>query len=173
MFNHNIPIVSMHGNQDNTVPYGSAMLTMFGYNIREVDGSHSMMEKCNQISLLNELHTWNGQDHCPQMTNSAYMDSSIWITKEFLYNYFFNTSNVVEVPSKNILVYPNPAQNNIFVKSEGLKSNSIEIIDITGGKIKIIKGENINEGVNINVSDLEKGIYFIKVGSYISKFVKN
>ena len=171
MYNHNIPVVSMHGDQDQTVPYGSAMLTMSGIDIREVDGSHSIMEKCNQIGLLNQLHTWVGQDHCPQMSNTAYMDTSIWITRDFLYNYFFNNSDIKKIEENNISIYPNPAKNiiNIKIDSRLYGIDNIEIYNISGKCVISTSIENYNK---IDISNLKQGIYFVRIGEYSSKFVK-
>lgn len=74
---------------------------------------------------------------------------------------------------KNISVYPNPANENIVVKSENIQT--VEIFNTVGMKL-YSQETNANE-LNINVSDFTNGVYFIKVtddnnNTVITKFVK-
>ncbi len=58
-----------------------------------------------------------------------------------------------------VSVYPNPAENNIYVT--GQKVNRYEIINTAG---QILKAQNVNtDNLNVNVSDLPSGIYMIRV----------
>jgi hypothetical protein len=81
----------------------------------------------------------------------------------------------VKSPSLIIDIYPNPGEENITVSSNELIS-SYEIIDSQG---KIIDELSLNipsSEVNVNVNNLPKGIYFIRVtkGSKIglAKFIR-
>jgi hypothetical protein len=67
--------------------------------------------------------------------------------------------------NSTIYLYPNPAQNIINIKtSESIKM--ISIIDMTGKVIFI--GSNTNQ---LNLSDLQNGLYLIKIGNYSQKFM--
>lgn len=83
------------------------------------------------------------------------------------------TNNVVNPTQNNntFTVYPNPAQNNIQLTINNNQTNgSVLIIDITG---KIVKQQTIESSkMNIQVSDLQNGIYFVRVGSEVKKFIK-
>ncbi len=75
----------------------------------------------------------------------------------------------------NITIYPNPAKTNITIQTNGLKVNTYDIYDVYG---QIVMQNNVNTNVvNIDVKNLKKGIYFIKLNtdneSVINKFVKN
>ncbi len=63
--------------------------------------------------------------------------------------------------------YPNPATNNIKLNS---LNKNIQIIDITGKLVKQILVTSHNQ--NINISDLQKGIYFVKSGNDVKKLIK-
>ncbi len=66
--------------------------------------------------------------------------------------------------NKNLIsLYPNPAKNTIFIK----ESQKYTILDSTG-KI-ILKGKSNH----VTISNLEKGIYFIKTKKGSQKFIKN
>ena len=79
--------------------------------------------------------------------------------------------------ASNFSIYPNPANNvlNLSVKN-GLTVNEISIVDINGRTVKTINNA-FNSEVEINVSDLTSGVYFLNVatenGVAKSKFVKN
>lgn len=65
----------------------------------------------------------------------------------------------------NWLVYPNPSSDFInIVSKRNLQSC---IFDITGKQVMI------NQSNKINISILEKGIYFLKVENSIVKLIKN
>jgi hypothetical protein len=71
---------------------------------------------------------------------------------------------------KNIKIYPNPTNNIIYI--EGLdnnKSNTIQIFDVQG---KLVLTKTINEKGTIDLSELNKGVYVIKVGEVAQRIVK-
>lgn len=78
--------------------------------------------------------------------------------------------------SNKFSVYPNPVNNVININnSENALINEVTITDINGRTIK-----NVNSNVSqteINVSELNTGVYFLKInsdiGNAIKKFVKN
>ncbi|WP_460219369.1 leucine-rich repeat domain-containing protein [Psychroserpens sp. MEBiC05023] len=74
--------------------------------------------------------------------------------------------------SKNISLYPNPAQSQIQLNSnETIKF--VSIIDIFGKTIKV----NLTITSGINISDLSNGVYFLRIytdkGIAIKKFIKD
>ena len=78
-----------------------------------------------------------------------------------------NHSLIVEYPDKitesnenlSIIIYPNPVQSDLYIKSEDINIKSIEIVDLLGKTIKQFQ----NCPKHINVSDLDKGVYFIRI----------
>jgi len=75
-----IPIVSMHGDQDDIVPYDDSLVTLFGLNI-QVDGSYIIHETMLDFGNHSDLYTYFGQGHTP-FTN---MDLETEFSSEFLY----------------------------------------------------------------------------------------
>lgn len=76
--------------------------------------------------------------------------------------------------NKTISIYPNPVKNNLqlSVSDKNLLDNSYQIIDING---RIISEGDIKNDVNeINVSNLSKGMYFLKIKNLniTKKFIK-
>jgi Domain of unknown function (DUF5017)/Secretion system C-terminal sorting domain len=69
----------------------------------------------------------------------------------------------------NFSIYPVPADN--FIKVSGLKTGTkLEIINITGVQVKTI--EVTDQIMDIEISNLNKGIYLLRSGNSTHRFVK-
>ena len=69
-------------------------------------------------------------------------------------------------------IYPNPLKNTLFIKSENDLINTVSILSVEGRKVYEAKGSLLNNQ-QIDVSGLEKGIYFILINeSNITKGIK-
>jgi hypothetical protein len=86
--------------------------------------------------------------------------------------YRLNTVGINDVQLKNTFtLYPNPANKQIVIKTNGLQPlGRIQIIDMTGKLIKQLATKNTKK--EIDVSALKSGIYFVKVGASTQKLVK-
>jgi len=80
-------------------------------------------------------------------------------------------TNITFDYTESIKVYPNPSRNVLFVEridSEGFAA-AIELIDMQGRVLKTIHSDKAE--VEINISELSSGIYTLKLGSRLIKFV--
>ena len=68
--------------------------------------------------------------------------------------------DVDEQQSIHVALYPNPANDKIFVEAEGIKS--IKVYDMWGQLLKTIDGANTSK-VEISLHDLATGIYTVEV----------
>ena len=70
-------------------------------------------------------------------------------------------------------VYPNPAQNIIYLSDENLVYDNIQLLTADG---KILKVANMQRNLSLDISELPQGVYFIKGsnnnGSETIRFVK-
>lgn len=70
-------------------------------------------------------------------------------------------------------VYPNPAQNELFMEIDDLTTTKIEIFDYSGQLVKSIVNNTINQ---IDISDLKEGVYILSVhaqkGISNARFIK-
>ena len=88
----------------------------------------------------------------------------------------FNTSiSENQNPSQNISVYPNPANENLFLNFEMQnKTATVQIYDVTGNLVKEVEITNGNS--QINISQLSQGLYILKIADvenvYSKKFLK-
>ena len=78
---NDIPVVSMHGDQDSTVPYDDNLVTLFGLNI-QIDGSYIIHQRMQELGNYSDLHTYVGQDHVPFTSNLEFESE---FTSSFLY----------------------------------------------------------------------------------------
>jgi len=75
-----VPIVSMHGDQDTVIPYDESLVTLFGLNII-VDGSYVINQKMLELGNYSSLYTYVNQGHVP--FGNMIFESAF--TSEFLY----------------------------------------------------------------------------------------
>ena len=69
-------------------------------------------------------------------------------------------SNVGENAEQTMSIYPNPANDKLFIESNGNISN-VEIYNLTGAAV--LKQECNSDKVEMNVKALQSGVYFIKI----------
>jgi hypothetical protein len=82
------------------------------------------------------------------------------------------TSIIENNKSANISIYPNPVKESLFFNSGINAPMPLEIADILG-KIVLRKDmEKQNSVVEIDVNMIPAGLYFLKLGNEIKKFVK-
>ena len=174
----NVPFVSMHGNVDATVPYGSALISVAGFPLMVVDGSASLNPRATNLGINNPFHTYWGSDHVPYFGNIPYMDTTLNFVKVFLRPLLVQPS-VTPILSEEIkatvALFPNPTTNTITVaiidKSTLLQSN-LSIVNLLGQEKEIIIVNKSKSNVTLNVRRLPSGIYFLKCGASSEEFVK-
>jgi hypothetical protein len=86
-------------------------------------------------------------------------------------NYQLNVvTSINDIKNSNIKIYPNPTNN--IINIEGLtknENNTIQIFDVQG---KLVITKTINEKGTIDLSELNKGVYVIKIGEVAQRIVK-
>ncbi len=85
--------------------------------------------------------------------------------------------NDIQNHGKNIVVSPNPVINSLsFTLPEIISVKQISVCSVLGSNVKTIAPQKTNSTYNCNVSDLQSGIYILKVktaeGELLKKFVK-
>ena len=84
----------------------------------------------------------------------------------------FDFLGVQTAEAAEFTVYPNPAQDKVTVSVSGnVRDNAqVEIIDMSG---RTVARQNISDGTaEINISDLQKGVYIVKYDGSVRKIVK-
>jgi hypothetical protein len=90
--------------------------------------------------------------------------------------YFSAVIQVNMPPVPALMVYPNPAQEKIFIKISGPSSiSTLAIVNIAGSVVKRIKVSNLTI-VSVDILNLSPGLYYIKTmqeqSSRVVPFIK-
>ncbi len=80
----------------------------------------------------------------------------------------YSSLSINELAEKSRTIYPNPANDFIFVDMN--KTGNVNVIDMTGKVVKRVEMKSTKERVDI--SDLEIGTYFIQTGTTTEMFLK-
>ena len=103
-------------------------------------------------------------------TNSAYKgEQSIKISElSAEYNNYASVEAVTIGEGDGIKVYPNPVTDGVFTISSAKELNSVEVYSISGVTVESVKCDGNN--VTIDVANLAKGVYFVKVETKVGGF---
>ena len=82
--------------------------------------------------------------------------------------YFSTSQDLNEVDNRQLSIYPNPAKN--IVKITNIADNQEVILYSISGEA--IKKTTASGEAEINISDLNAGIYIIGAGNMFTKFIK-
>jgi hypothetical protein len=83
---------------------------------------------------------------------------------------FYSAVDEVFLDTNGVLLYPNPATDFLIIKNVPNSELNVTVFGIDG---TIIKSEKLSSiSYKIDISDLKKGIYLLKVDNTILKFMK-
>ena len=113
-------LVSIHGTDDGTVPYGTGSVTLMGFPVTDVDGSATLHDQAEAVGLIHCFVTIDGAGHVPHVTDNDAYDVTLstvagalssWICADYTeqcgeYDY---TSDIREQLTQAVRMYPNPA----------------------------------------------------------------
>lgn len=180
-----IPVLSFHGDQDNTVPFGSAKITVGIMPLLKVHGSASVTAKADKVGILNCFKIYYGKGHVPHMTDAASYDTTLTITRNFLEHFVCGvplhceyTTKVVTGIEENqeetsILMYPNPSDSDVTIDLSALPAHEvkIEVIDAWGRCVQVVREMN-GKKATISRDNLSNGMYLIRINSGTKQYSK-
>ena len=172
------PLISFHGTNDGTVPYGSAEITLLGlYPLLEVDGSFSVNAKAVEVGIPSCFEIYEGQDHVPEVGNASYYDTTIVKIRTFLNHFVCGTTlncnyngsivNAVGAGINEELInspfwslYPNPANDKITLNLSAFETHkiSISVMNALGQEVLHINGLQAKLQT-LDINNLSAGIY--------------
>ena len=159
-----IPCISMHGTNDDVVPYGSSVINVIGIPIFVVDGSSSVAARQENVGVVNAFYTWQGQTHVPFVNSAVYMDSVFMAVTPFLANQLGCEVQlgISDISKPTFNVTPNPTEGIINLSS----TNTIDLIKIIDIQGKVLLSESPkSSSANISADFLPSGMFFIQVFS--------
>ncbi|MFM7619484.1 MAG: T9SS type A sorting domain-containing protein, partial [Bacteroidota bacterium] len=163
------PALLIHGSNDQTVPFGSAMQYAFGVApVVEVDGSNSINEKMNEVNVEHCFKAFIGADHVPHVTSTAYLDTTLSYMANFLsyqvcggtlecdYRELTVGINETSASLNNVILYPNPAKDFFAIEGNGIQN--VEVFTLTGELVLQSNGKN-----RIEITNLVSGMYLVNI----------
>lgn len=174
LYNNNTYVAKINGNGDfewlksfggNSKGYGisifnnSVFVTGMYHNYRVFDDDFLQSNGYSDIFVLKLSNTNNST-----IINGADIINSI----------------ISEAYTEEVLIYPNPCSNTLFIKSKSNESSSyqVKLLDVNG-KVRFINNYFESNILEINVSSLPNGIYFLQINdlnnvtSINRKIIKN
>ena len=166
------PILSFHGTSDATVPYDESMLQLGGVlDIDTVAGSSAIHARADELGLVNCFESHFLEGHVPHVSNLAYYDTTRSIMSNFSAHlvcpieldcdYREIVLDIAEAENTaDLLVYPNPAAEQIQLINPFNGATIIEVVNIQGQTIRAIT--LTNSKTSLSVADLSSGHYIIR-----------
>lgn len=174
--NRSVSIFSVHGTNDQTVPYGSDFFKFSGFNIAFLQGSYSVDSAAKSFGMRSTFHTFYGAPHVPfsdtSATGRAFMDSTLKFLADFLYQDMSQPANGLRhyEADQRVLVYPVPAQNSVSIQFSKPIESLLTLHDISGQQI--LKLESNEANVEIKRNGIPPGIYFLSIQNSLGRVVR-
>lgn len=167
------PVLSFHGTEDATVPFGTDILELLTFPVLEVNGSSSIHAKAEEEGLTHCFEIHEGADHVPHVTNPAYYDTTRTVMTNFLahfvcpdvdlacsYSPLVGIENEFEVFNQTFLAFPNPASERLnLILPVSTKQSKLELRDQTGRIVAQWEFYPLTEKFTADVSLFTQGIY--------------
>jgi len=176
-------LLSLHGDADGTVPYGTDIISLLGVvDIMEVHGSGSVAPDATAKGIDNCLYTHPGQDHTPHVSNAAYLDTTLTLMRNFMvhlvcgdpmectYNGDILTVENYKI-NKDISIYPNPAINEINIDAGDHMITGVRMYNVLG-KLVYSSTAPFGHTTVIQRDQFPSGIYMIEINTPEGKGLK-
>lgn len=199
---HPTPILQIHGTSDGTVPYDGSTWTKpideviefwVDYNncsstpsitnvpnINILDGStvdHMIYEEGENCVTTEHFKIFEGDHDWPGVWGNMDIDASAEVWK-FFSRYTINgliecetlTNNKNVIDSREIQISPNPTSESISINMDKSEIFKYSIYSLSG--TEVLSGKLYLNNETIDISNLDQGIYFLKIKTQTIKFIK-
>jgi hypothetical protein len=105
----------------------------------------------------NTTYYWTVRTNVPSKSTSEFASPQSFTTS--------NSTNIGYVLNFEIILYPNPAKNNVSIQIDSRDFNNIEIeiTDYTGTLYKEINHQSNCDKIEVDLTNFQSGIYFISI----------
>ena len=164
-----VPLVSMHGDQDGTVPYDSDTIRVLDINY-PVDGSAAIRRRAEEVGVRNAFYPFVGADHTPFVlpalitpSEMAYMDTTFEFVRDFMFGVVTGSSGVGVSENAidfNYSLSPNPVNSMLHIELDSEVNSSVQILSIEG---KEMFSSSFNTTLDVDVSTFPKSNYVLRI----------
>ena len=164
----NVPLCSVHGTVDATVPYFQGRIGSF-LPPKYVYGSGRLHPRATALGIRNTLRTLRGAGHIPFESNAAYADTTFRTLRDFLRPSLGQPGTVVlatrlgsSAPAPRAQAYPNPAEDVVHLLlpvAWALPLNA-QLLDAAGRVVRTLRPSG--RDVTLPRGTLPAGIYSLK-----------
>jgi len=170
-------LVGVHGTADATVSCYFDSVYASTHPESLLFGGGDIKNRLSHIGSNHSLYLFQGADHVPYilpipfiLPASAYMDSTVWIVRDFLFANTVCDSTLVSgleniADEISISVFPNPADDAMNIFSHYDKDLTAEIFSVEG---KLLQQKFIpaKSSETIEQKELSAGIYLLRVSDF-------
>lgn len=127
--------------------------------------SMSIKEDTTIFSISNEVNPFGSNSywkfHINQACEANLIDKSV---------YSCNYNSISNLQLSELSIYPNPANERIFIENTDIQSRDYQIYSISG---KLFRNGQISTDKTILIDKLSSGTYILKIGENVGKFIKH
>lgn len=168
--NTNVSLCSVHGTNDQTVPYKTNYFYFLSAPVALLQGSFSIDSMAQTLGMYSDFYTFLGAGHVPFANNSFYMDTTLDFVAKSLYLQIYGqpaTGIQAVLSEHNVNVYPNPVKDMLYIGSNHTEQiKNINLFDMNGNLLL-----NSNRTDFIDMSAYQNGMYFLHVETVTGKII--
>ncbi|MDG1657959.1 MAG: T9SS type A sorting domain-containing protein [Crocinitomicaceae bacterium] len=183
-----VPVCSLHGDDDGTVPYNRGLASVSGIGIMYLDGSRVIHEQAEAIGVQSNFYTYTSAGHVPYFGSAVYMDTTINFIRDFLIGIQGCTEGPLQsanTPLESVDLYtlifcglglnetstelienphPNPSDDLIAITlKDGVVLSSLQVIDLFG---RVVSNIDIDgSAVILSKEEIGAGTYIVRATS--------
>ncbi len=159
-----IPVFSMHGTADETVPFLSGLAA----DIMSINGSGLIHPKCEEVGLLNQIIIVEGGGHTDIYTEPMFADQQALLAdqlypflEDILCNYVVSSQDLIGVQTD---VFPNPSSDFIQIELgiEHTEAYDFLVFDRAGKVIYRLDNASGNK-ISINKDQIGSGYFYAHI----------
>lgn len=169
-----VPVVSMHGDLDEVVPYASDTANPMDLQITLIHGSYSIQQRKEYLGDTAILYTFAGEGHTPFILNGPLMDTVKDFITPFMFDIICERFDEQQEPlgyenpgngGMSFSLYPNPAREKVTVDVPGDPGKTADIFlwDMQGRVLQQFRNVPAAASMEIPVEGLAPGTYIVKI----------
>lgn len=161
-----VPVFSVHDDQDDIVPYGQGYSTIAGFPVSYLEGSQVIADTATSLGISNVLITIpNSTGHVSYVNDPQWQDSVFTGILVFLNEILCPVGTSIEplVYTTDVVVYPNPAVQNINIELSDLEgAYALGLYNNMGQQVFLKTGIS-DQQITLARQNLPAGIYYLKL----------